>query len=167
VLLSGVDLSIEPRALVGDLLALVGGALAAAYMTVGADVRRTVSTGVYSLVCYGVAGALLLAVCGVGRQPVVGFDGGTWLVLGALTVGPQLLGHTVLNRVLRTTSAMVVSVSILFEIVGAALLAWIFFDEVPPVSALPAGVLIAAGIVLVVRATDDGVIDPPPGPAVE
>ena len=64
-----------------------------------------------------------------------------------LTLGPQLLGHTVLNRVLGTTSPTLVSVAILFEIVGAAILAWVFFDEVPPLSALPAGVLIATGIV--------------------
>ena len=151
VVLSGVDLSISPRALFGDLLAVSGGALAAAYVTVGAEVRRTVSTTVYATVCYAVAALVLLAVCLVGRQPLAGYDGGTWLVLLAIVVGPQLLGHTLVNRVLRTTSPMVVSVAILFEIVGAALLAWAAFDEVPPVSAVPAGVLIATGVVLVVR----------------
>ena len=48
------------RALFGDLLALVGGMLAAAYVTVGADVRRHVSTVVYALACYATAAALLL-----------------------------------------------------------------------------------------------------------
>lgn len=152
VLLTGVDLSISTRALFGDLLALVGGALAAAYVTVGADIRRTVSTTVYATGCYTVAAVVLLVVCVAGRQPLTGYDGATWLVLVGLVVGPQLLGHTVVNRVLSTTSPMVVSVAILFEIVGAALLAWVFFDEVPPLSAVPAGVLIAAGVVLVVRA---------------
>jgi drug/metabolite transporter (DMT)-like permease len=154
VLLSGVDLSISTRALFGDLLAIVGGILAAAYVTVGADARRTLSTGVYTLVCYACASIALLAVCLVGGQSLSGYDGHTWLVLLALTLGPQLLGHTVLNRVLGTTSPTLVSVAILFEIVGAAILAWVFFDEVPPLSALPAGVLIATGIVLVVRADD-------------
>ena len=68
----------------------------------------------------------------------------------ALTAGPQFLGHSVVNRVLRTTSATVVSVAILFEIVGATLLAWLAFGERPPAGAYPAAVLIAAGIVLVV-----------------
>ncbi|HEX8803930.1 MAG TPA: DMT family transporter, partial [Acidimicrobiales bacterium] len=155
VALSGVDLSIAPRALVGDVLALVGGVLAAAYVTVGADVRRTLSTSVYAVVCYSVAAGALLLVCLVGRQPLAGYAGSTWLVLVALTAGPQLLGHTVLNRVLRTTSATVASVAILFEVVGAALLAWLFFDEVPPASALPAGLLIGVGVVLSVRAAAD------------
>jgi drug/metabolite transporter (DMT)-like permease len=164
VVLSGVDLSIAPRALFGDLLALLGGALAAAYVTVGAEVRRTVSTTVYATVCYGVAALALLVVCGVGRQPLTGYDGGTWVALIAIVAGPQLLGHTLINRVLRTTSPMVVSVAILFEIVGSALLAWMAFDEVPPASAIPAAVLIAAGVVLVVRAnpTDPAVAGVPP-----
>lgn len=153
VVLSGVDLSIAPRALAGDLLALAGGVMAAAYVTVGAEVRRSVSTAVYTLVCYSVAAAVLLVVCSIGRQPVVGYPGWTWLALLAIAAGPQLLGHSVVNRVLRTISPVVVSVAILFEIVGAAVLAWIAFGEVPPASAIPAAVLIGAGVVLVVRTT--------------
>jgi drug/metabolite transporter (DMT)-like permease len=153
VVLTGVDLSVEPRALFGDLLALIGGVLAAAYVIVGAEVRRTVPTSVYALVCYGVAAGALLVVCLVGRQPLAGsdYDATTWLALVAMVVGPQLLGHTVVNRVLGTTSPTLVSVAILFEIVGAALIAWLAFDEVPPASALPAAILIGVGVVLVVR----------------
>ncbi|HKE75353.1 MAG TPA: DMT family transporter [Acidimicrobiales bacterium] len=153
LLLSGIDLDVGPRALFGDMLALAGGLLAAAYVTVGADARRTVPTSVYAAVCYGVAAAALAGVCLAGRQPLAGYDAHTWAVLLAIMVGPQLLGHTLINRVLRTTSTTVVSVAILFEIVGAAVIAWLAFDEVPPASAVPAGALIAAGVVLVVRAS--------------
>jgi drug/metabolite transporter (DMT)-like permease len=161
VALSGVDLSISPRALFGDLLALVGGMLAAAYVTVGADARRVLSTGTYTLVCYAVASASLLGVCLAGGQALGGYDGSTWLVLLGLTLGPQLLGHTLINRVLGTTSPTLVSVAILFEIVGAAILAWAFFDEVPPLSALPAGILIATGVVLVVRSDETPAVTTP------
>ena len=44
------------RALFGDLLALLGGMLAAAYVTVGAEVRQRVSTVSYALACYATAG---------------------------------------------------------------------------------------------------------------
>jgi drug/metabolite transporter (DMT)-like permease len=155
VLLTGVDLSISPRALFGDLLALLGGALAAAYVTVGAQVRTTVSTSVYVALCYGVAAIVLVVVCGVAHQPLAGYDGHTWLLLVAIVVGPQLLGHTLVNRVLSTITPVVVSVAILFEIVGAAILAWIFFDEVPPASAVPAAACIVLGVVLVVRSSPD------------
>lgn len=153
VVLSGIDLSISVRALAGDLLALVGGMLAAAYVTVGADVRRTVSTGVYTLVCYSAASVVLVVVCLAARQPLGGYTGWTWLALVAMAAGPQLLGHTVVNRVLRTINPVAVSVAILFEIVGAAALAWIAFGEVPPASAIPAALLIAAGVVVVIATT--------------
>jgi len=152
VVLTGVDLSIAARALFGDLLALVGGALAAAYVTVGAEVRRTVGTPVYTTGCYGVAAALLLAACLAAGRPIVGYDAGTWLAIVALVVGPQLLGHTLVNIVLRSITPTAVSVAILFEVVGASLLAVLWFGETPPVAALPAGLLILAGIIVVIRA---------------
>lgn len=145
-----LDVAVSGRALVGDLLALAGGALAAAYVTVGGDVRQTMSTTLYTAICYATAAAALGLLCLGGGQALGGFDGGTWLCLLALTVGPQFLGHSVVNRVLRTTSATVVSVAILFEIVGATFLAWLAFGESPPAGAYPAAVLIAVGIVLVV-----------------
>jgi drug/metabolite transporter (DMT)-like permease len=150
LVLTGVDVALSGRALIGDLLALAGGALAAAYVTVGGEVRQSVSTTLYTAICYSTAAAVLGLLCLGGGQALVGFDGRTWLCLLALTAGPQFLGHSVVNRVLRTTSATIVSVAILFEIVGATLLAWLAFGETPPAGAYPAALLIAAGIVLVV-----------------
>jgi drug/metabolite transporter (DMT)-like permease len=152
VLLTGVDFAVSGRALLGDVLALAGGMLAAAYVTVGSGVRQSVSTTLYTTVCYSTAAVLLLLGCLAGGQPVTGYDGRTWAVLAALTAGPQLLGHSLVNRVLRTTSPTVVSVAILFEIVGATVLAWILFGETPPAGAYPGAVLIAAGIIMVVLA---------------
>ncbi|MDQ1489488.1 MAG: hypothetical protein QOJ23_2002, partial [Actinomycetota bacterium] len=51
VLLTGVDVALSGRALIGDLLALAGGALAAAYVTVGGEVRQSVSTTLYTGIC--------------------------------------------------------------------------------------------------------------------
>ena len=155
VLLTGVDLSISGRALFGDLLAMVGGMFAAAYVTVGADVRRRVSTMSYVLVCYATAAVLLLALCVGSGQELVGFDRDTWLAIGGLVVGAQLLGHTLVNRVLRSISPTAVSVAILFEVLGATIIARVAFGETPPAGAWPAGALIVAGVVAVVRSDQD------------
>jgi drug/metabolite transporter (DMT)-like permease len=155
LVLTGVDLSISPRALFGDVLALAGGMLAAAYVTVGADVRRSVSTASYALACYATAAGLLVVLCLGSGQALTGFDRNTWLAIGGLTVGAQLLGHTLVNRVLRNLSPTTVSVAILFEILGATLLARVFFGETPPVAAWPAALLIATGVVVVIRSDDD------------
>jgi drug/metabolite transporter (DMT)-like permease len=150
LVLTGVDVAISGRALVGDLLAVAGGVLAAGYVTVGGEVRQSVSTTLYTAICYSTAAVVLGLVCLGGGQALAGFDGRTWLCLLALTAGPQFLGHSIVNRVLRTTSATIVSVAILFEIVGSTLLAWAAFGESPPAGSYPAAILIAVGIVLVV-----------------
>ncbi len=150
LVLSGVDFATSGRALFGDALALTGGILAAAYVTVGASVRQAVSTTVYTTLCYSTAAIVLLAVAVAARDPLAGtgYDGGTWACLVAITLGPQLLGHSLINRVLRTISPTVVSVAILGEIVGSAFMAWAAFGESPPAGAYPAAVLIAAGVYL-------------------
>lgn len=149
-LLAGIDLRLSGRALAGDGLALAGGVFAALYVSAGAEVRRSVSTVAYTLVCYGAASVLLLVACVASGASLGGYRPQTWLQLLALTAGAQLLGHSVFNRVLRTTSPTVVSLAILFEVPGAALLAAVFLHQRPPAAAIPAAALLLGGIALVV-----------------
>jgi len=151
-LLTGVDFSLDPRALVGDLLALLGGTFAALYTVAGAEVRRTVSTTSYTTICYSTAAAGLLVGCVLGGVDLWGYDGRTWLQLLALTLGAQLLGHTVFNLVLRTTSPTVVSLFLLLEVPGAAVIAAVALGQVPPLAAVPAGLLLLLGLGIVVSA---------------
>jgi drug/metabolite transporter (DMT)-like permease len=150
IVLTGVDFSLEPRALIGDLLALVGGMFSAAYTVAGAEVRRTVSTTSYTLGCYGTSAFAVLGFCLVVRVQVTGFSGTTWLQLLALTAGAQLLGHSLINRVLRTTSPTVVSLALLFEVVGASVIAAVYLGQTPPLAAVPAALLLLAGIAIVI-----------------
>lgn len=148
--LTGVDFSLSRRTLLGDGLALLGGAFAAGYTAAGGGARRSVSTTTYTALCYSTAALLLLVPCLLFHRPLAGYSATTWAQLAALTVGAQLLGHSLVNRVLRTTSATVVSLVILLEVPGAALLAALFLGQRPPAAALPAAALLIAGIGLVV-----------------
>ncbi len=156
LLLSAADLQVSGRALVGDVMAVAGGAFAAGYMVVGSEVRRSVSTTTYTTVCYATTALLLLPVCLLGGQSLSGYGGREWLQLLALTAGAQLLGHSLFNTVLRSVSPTVVSLSILFEIPGAALIAALFLGQTPPLLAVPAAVLLMLGLGLVVRAGESG-----------
>lgn len=152
VLVTGVDVSLSSRALLGDLLALLGGAFSGAYVVVGGQVRRQLGNSAYTTLCYGSCALLLLAGCLLSGQRLSGYAPGDWAKLLALTVFAQLLGHTVLNSVLRTTSPTVVSMAVLFEVPGAATLAALWLGQRPPLTALPALALLLVGIALVVRA---------------
>ena len=153
VVLTGVDFALTPRALLGDALALAGAVLAALYVTVGEQVRATTSTPTYTTVCYAVAGAVVLGLTLALRVPLTGFSARDWALILALTLGAQLLGHTVVNRVLATTSATVVSLAILFEMPGSTLIAAAWLGQVPPLAIVPAVVLMFVGIALVIRTT--------------
>lgn len=148
--LTGLDLGTSPEALLGNVLALLGGVAAAVYVALGARARVAVSTAAYSVSCYAVTAVLLLVVCLVAGVPVVGFDARTWLLLLALTVLAQLLGHTLLNRAVGTVGPVVVALVILLEVPAATLIAAWWLGQVPPLAALPAAALVLAGVALVV-----------------
>jgi drug/metabolite transporter (DMT)-like permease len=151
VAITGVDVSVSGRAVFGDLLALAGAVLAAGYVLVGAEVRRSVPTATYAAGCYGTSAVILLVAALASGTDLVPDHAATWGWIVAITVGPQLLGHTLINAVLQRLGAVLVSVSILFEIVGASLLAWWWFGERPPAATYPAAGLLVVGLVLVMR----------------
>lgn len=162
LLLTGLDLGGDPRALLGNVLALVGGMAAAVYVALGARARTQVSTAAYSVSCYAVTAALLLVVCLVAGVPVVGFDGQTWALLLTLTVLAQLLGHTLLNRAVGTVGPVVVALVILLEVPAATLIAAWWLGQVPPLAALPAAGLVLAGVAVVVTARPTPDVTPIP-----
>jgi drug/metabolite transporter (DMT)-like permease len=69
-----------------------------------------------------------------------------WFLL--LALGPQVFGHTSLNWAIKYLPATKVAISILGEPIGSALLAWLFFSEVPGLTLFLGGALILYGVYL-------------------
>lgn len=138
---------------VGDLLALVGAAAMAAYLMLGDRLRSTMSTAAYASRIYAVAAVAVLVFALTTGTALTGFDTRTWLAIGAMVLGPQLAGHTVLNYLLRRLGSVSVSLSLLLEPIGAATLVWLIFDQLPPITAVIGGplVLLAVGYQILAR----------------
>lgn len=150
LVVSGVDLSLSTRALVGDLLALVGGAAAAAYMVIGSRARQSLSTTTYTFLCYGTCALLLLVACLVSGQRLWGYPAPQWGLLLLVTATAQLMGHSVFNHLLATTSPVLVSLALLLEVPGASLLAAAILGQVPPAGVVLGLALTLLGMGLVV-----------------
>lgn len=160
VLLTGIDISLTPRALIGDLLAIVGAMCSAAYMTVGQRVRPALPIAAYTAVVYAASAITLGIICLVGSVPLSGYSANAWLLIAAVTAVAQFGGHSLLNLALRSFSATAVSIAILCEMPGSTLVGWVWPGQTPPFALLPAAVLIVGGIVLVLRASKPSSLDP-------
>jgi drug/metabolite transporter (DMT)-like permease len=156
VVITGVDATGSARALRGDLMALAGGAAAAGYVAAGESVRRTVGTASYTLVAYTTCALTLLPVCLLTGTALSGFSARSWVEIVVLTLTAQLLGHTLLNRALRSAGATTVSLAVLLEVPGASLVAWVWLGQVPPLAVLPGALLVLAGLAVVVRTQASG-----------
>jgi drug/metabolite transporter (DMT)-like permease len=156
VVITGFDMGTSPGALLGDVLAVAGGALAGLYTLSGGKARETMGTGTYTTLCYGMCAVVVAALALVFNQPLAGFDGAGWTGILAITVCAQLVGHTAFNHLLATMSPLLVSMIILLEIPGAALLAAMFLGEMLPAGTYAGLGLILVGLAVVVTGQRDG-----------
>ncbi len=126
--------------------ALAGAVFAGLYLLAGSHARRTLSATQYSWGTYTAAG-LLLAVIEMARQHNLGPLSPHLLVLYLLmAVIPTLGGHTVFNWLLRWVPAPRVSLTMVGEIPGSAVLAWLVLHQVPSWPVWLSLGLITAGI---------------------
>ena len=137
IVITGIDLNLSLRSFQGDLMAVVGGALGAAYMVIGAKVQRDISTSTFTAVCYIVCGLSILPIVLLTNSPFTGFTSYEWLLLTSLIIGTQLLGHTLFNFSLKRVSPAVVSLIIFFEVPVSAILAYTWLGQKPPVGTIP------------------------------
>jgi drug/metabolite transporter (DMT)-like permease len=146
------DRTIGSAALLGNLLALVGAVTVAVYVLIGRS-SRTGGVGVlpYSVVVYSAAAVTLLPAALAFDVPLWGYSEETWFWLAAITLGPQLMGHTVFNWALRYIEASVISGVVLAEPVVAALLAWLILSERPGRLTLLGGAVVLSGLYLLLK----------------
>jgi len=142
---------IQGRAFLGDLLALVGAWMAAGYLIIGRRLRTNISLVPYIFVVYGMAALVLIGLMLILGQPAVGYPPQVYVMFLALAVIPQLLGHSTFNWALGYLSAAYVSITLLGEPIGSALLAYFFLDEIPKPLMIFGAILILVGIYIASR----------------
>lgn len=150
VLISWGDFKISGDAFYGDILALIACALITGYLLFGQDVRKRISLITYTMVVYSISALtlffyVLLKGESFGPYPMIDW---VWFLL--LAIIPNLLGHTLFNWSLKWVSTNVISIAILFEPIGAAILAWYVFGEYLTFLQVLGGSIVIVGITMFV-----------------
>lgn len=151
LVVTGIDIQLDRKSFLGDLAALVSGALAASYMLVGSHAQKTLQTTTYTSICYLTCALTALPVTLLAGYELFSFAAREWLILAGLIIGAQLLGHTMFNLTLKRVSPAVVSLIVFFEVPVAAFLASIFgVGKQPPASIYLGVLLILVGCIFFV-----------------
>ena len=150
VLIGYGDFKVSGSALYGDLLALIACALITAYLLFGQDVRKRLSLVTYTFVVYGISTITLFFYIVFKGESFGPYPASEWMWFLLLALIPNLLGHTLFNWALKWVSTNVISIAILFEPVGAAILAYYILGEYLSISQIVGGSVVLAGITLFV-----------------
>jgi len=137
VVITGIDFNVSIQAFQGDLLAVIGGAVGAAYMIIAANSQKVISTSTFTTVCYLTCAVLIFPVVLATKSNFTGFSTTEWILLAGLIIGAQFLGHTLFNFTLKRVSPAVVSLVVFFEVPVSALLAYLWLGQQPPAGTIP------------------------------
>lgn len=149
-IISWGDFQVSGAALYGDLLALVGCALITAYLLVGQDIRKRISLITYTFVVYSISTITLFVYVLVKGESFGPHPSADWFWFVMLALIPNLFGHTLFNWALKWVSTNVISIAILFEPVGASILAYYIFRESLSLSQITGGIVVITGILVFV-----------------
>jgi len=150
ILISWGDFKLSGTAFYGDMLALVACALVTAYFLFGQDVRKRLSLVTYTMVVYAVSTITLFIYVLIKGESFGPYPTMDWIWFILLAIVPNLLGHTLFNWSIKYVSTNVVSIAILFEPIGAAILALLIFKEYLIATQIIGGFIVIVGILLFV-----------------
>jgi drug/metabolite transporter (DMT)-like permease len=137
IIITGIDLNLSVRSFQGDLLAVAGGALAAAYVLISSKVQKEIATSTFTAVCYLTCSLTVLPIVYFGNYSLTGFTITEWILLAALILTAQLLGHTLFNLSLKRVSPAIVSLIVFFEVPVSAVIAFFWLGQQPPAGTIP------------------------------
>jgi drug/metabolite transporter (DMT)-like permease len=151
VLIAAGDWTGGAGSLLGIGLALAGAVTLAIYHVTGRGLREALPLRAYILVVWATAAAALALTALAGRVTLFAYPPRTLVVFVLLALIPTLAGHGLVNRVLRDLPAPTVGLFMLGEPVGASLMAWALFGEVPSSLTLAGGALVLVALAWIVR----------------
>lgn len=142
-------------ALKGNLLALLGAVMGAAYTLVGTVCRRGgISTTIYTYVLYFSAALTVLVIALASGLPVAGYEPINLLTTLGMAVFCTLMGHSVYSWGLKYLPASFIATAKLVEPVFAGVWGLLLFQERPGILVIAGGAVVILGIGLYSKVTE-------------
>ncbi len=134
------------KPLLGNMLALSGALLVSLYLLIGRVVRQQTAWLPYVFLLYLAAALTALILALLLKTPLTGYSLRFYGLCALMALGPQILGHGAFNYSVKYLPAAWLGLLSLLEPVGASILAYVLFHEMPsPFSLL--GMLLVLGAV--------------------
>ncbi|KAB8137962.1 DMT family transporter [Gracilibacillus oryzae] len=153
IIIAWGDFQLAGKALYGDILALIGALFITIYFLLGQRTRNKISMTAYTCIAY-FSGSIVLVVYNViAGNSFVAYSGDQWLIFVLIAIIPTILGLNLLNWALKWVSASVISMGIVFEPIGAAILAYFILGEQVSSSQWLGGMIIIFGLLLFIAST--------------
>ncbi|WP_042142416.1 DMT family transporter [Paucisalibacillus sp. EB02] len=153
VIISWGDFQVSGMALFGDILAFIAAIAITAYFLLGQNARKRLSLMTYTYVVYGVSSITLILYNLALQNPFLGYSVDYWLIFLALAIIPTFFGHTLFNWALKWLSTSTISMAIVFEPIGASILAYFILGEKITWSQWLGGTIVIFGLFLFIMST--------------
>ncbi|MEB3210382.1 MAG: DMT family transporter [Leptolyngbyaceae bacterium] len=150
-LVGSASSSIGENPLLGNGLALVGSWSFSLYFLLGrAAQRRNLSLHHHAAIAYTIAAVVLLPIPLLTGHAYGDYPAEVYGYAALMALIPQLIGHTTLNWAVNHIPPTLVTLTILLEPIGASLLGYLAFQEVPTVNVWIGAIIIIAGVAIAV-----------------
>ncbi|GGA92738.1 DMT family transporter [Ornithinibacillus halotolerans] len=153
IIISWGDFQISGIALFGDILALLGAVAMTVYFLFGQSARKRISLMTYTFLVYGVSSVTLIIYNIVLGNEFFGYPKEHWLIFLALAIIPTFFGHTLFNWALKWLSTSTISMAIVFEPIGASILAYFILGEKITWTQWLGGSIVICGLFLFIMST--------------
>ncbi|MCT1902848.1 DMT family transporter [Oceanobacillus sojae] len=158
VLLGGLiigsgDFQLSGDVLYGDILALLGAIAVTIYFLSGQHVRKNVSLITYTFIVYSISAVTLTLFNVIQQENFFSYPASHWWIFIALAIIPTFLGHSLFNWSLKWLSTSTISMAVVFEPVGAGILAFLILNEAPTWAQFLGGTIIVIGLFLFILST--------------
>ncbi|MEC4984655.1 MAG: DMT family transporter [Oscillatoria sp. PMC 1068.18] len=133
--------------ILGDTLALIGSWLVSLYLLLGRQAQQKgLAIANYITVAYTTAALVLLPLPSLFGSGYLGYPKLVYLYVFGIAIVSQLIGHTSFNWAIGRISPTLVTLAILFEPIGASLLGWLIFSEIPGKFVLFGAIILLFGV---------------------